>query len=218
MKLAQRNKVSPEFNMSSMTDLVFLLLIFFMLTSTLVTPAALDVVLPKSKAQTVKKATVTVTIDKDLNYSVGTEVVAPEDVEAFLLQELNKKRAMDVASNKRMQCDLWVKSRIPPIKEPLVKSVVRLIAFSSSSLVAILHNRHFTFIAPQQTSDVLLVGEQYQQGHRNGKYPIQRILHIEDNQDKYGKGNTSQNGTQRNKTGQIQNQQEYPHARNSRPG
>jgi biopolymer transport protein ExbD len=46
--------------------------------------------LPKSKAQTVKKATVTVTIDKDLNYSVGTEVVAAEDVEAFLLQELNK--------------------------------------------------------------------------------------------------------------------------------
>ena len=90
MKLAQRNKVSPEFNTSSMTDLVFLLLIFFMLTSTLVTPAALYVVLPKSKAQTVKKATVTVTIDKDLNYSVGTEVVAPEDVEAFLLQELNK--------------------------------------------------------------------------------------------------------------------------------
>ena len=86
MKLAPRNKVSPEFNMSSMTDLVFLLLIFFMLTSTLVTPAALDVVLPKSKAQTVKKATVTVTIDKDLNYSVGTEVVAPEDVEGFLLQ------------------------------------------------------------------------------------------------------------------------------------
>ena len=90
MNIRGRNKVTAEFNMSSMTDLVFLLLIFFMLTSTLVTPAALDVVLPKSKAQTVKKATVTVTIDKDLNYSVGTEVVAPEDVEAFLLQELNK--------------------------------------------------------------------------------------------------------------------------------
>ena len=55
MNLRNRNKVSAEFNMSSMTDMVFLLLIFFMLTSTLVTTSALDVILPKSKAQTVKK-------------------------------------------------------------------------------------------------------------------------------------------------------------------
>jgi biopolymer transport protein ExbD len=88
MKLTTRNKVSPEFNMSSMTDLVFLLLIFFMLTSTLVTSSALDVVLPKSKAQTVKKATVTVTIDKDLQYSVGKNVVSEEEVEMYLLQEV----------------------------------------------------------------------------------------------------------------------------------
>lgn len=90
MKLSSRNKVSPEFNMSSMTDLVFLLLIFFMLTSTLVTPAALDVVLPKSKAQTVKKATVSVTIDKDFQYSVGPNVVSVDEIETYLLQEVAK--------------------------------------------------------------------------------------------------------------------------------
>lgn len=90
MKLSSRNKVSPEFNMSSMTDLVFLLLIFFMLTSTLVTPAALDVVLPKSKAQTVKKATVAVTIDKDFQYSVGPNVVSVDEIETYLLQEVTK--------------------------------------------------------------------------------------------------------------------------------
>ena len=76
--------------MSSMTDLVFLLLIFFMLTSTLVTPAALDVVLPKSKAQTVKKATVSVTIDKDYQYSVGSTVVSVDEIETYLLQEVAK--------------------------------------------------------------------------------------------------------------------------------
>ncbi|MDP4602623.1 MAG: biopolymer transporter ExbD [Schleiferiaceae bacterium] len=90
MKLSSRNKVSPEFNMSSMTDLVFLLLIFFMLTSTLVTPAALDVVLPKSKAQTVKKPTVSVTIDKDFQYSVGPNVVSVDEIETYLLQEVAK--------------------------------------------------------------------------------------------------------------------------------
>ncbi|MCO4749167.1 MAG: biopolymer transporter ExbD [Schleiferiaceae bacterium] len=85
MNLGNRNKVSPDFNMSSMTDLVFLLLIFFMLTSTLVTTSALDVILPKSKAQTVKKATVTVTIDKDLNLSVNDDVVSLGQLENAIL-------------------------------------------------------------------------------------------------------------------------------------
>ena len=48
MNLRGRNKVDPSFNMSSMTDIVFLLLIFFMLTSTLVTVSAIDVLLPKA--------------------------------------------------------------------------------------------------------------------------------------------------------------------------
>lgn len=85
MNLGNRNKVSPDFNMSSMTDLVFLLLIFFMLTSTLVTTSALEVILPKSKAQTVKKATVTVTIDKDLNLSVNDDVVSLGQLENAIL-------------------------------------------------------------------------------------------------------------------------------------
>ena len=47
MNLRSRSKVSAEVNMSSMTDLVFLLLIFFILASTLVTSSALDIILPK---------------------------------------------------------------------------------------------------------------------------------------------------------------------------
>ena len=49
MNLRGRNKVSPEFSMSSMTDIVFLLLIFFMLTSPVITPEALDLILPKER-------------------------------------------------------------------------------------------------------------------------------------------------------------------------
>jgi biopolymer transport protein ExbD len=54
MALRSRNKVSANFNMSSMTDIVFLLLIFFMLTSTLVSPNALKLLLPSSKAKTLE--------------------------------------------------------------------------------------------------------------------------------------------------------------------
>ncbi len=88
MNLRSRSKVSAEFSMSSMTDLVFLLLIFFILTSTLVTTSALDVILPKSKAQTVKKHDVTVTISKDLQYSVDGDIVSPGQVENALLAKV----------------------------------------------------------------------------------------------------------------------------------
>ena len=86
MNLKNRSKVSAEFNMSSMTDMVFLLLIFFMLTSTLVTTSALDVILPKSKAQTVKKSTVTVTINPELQLSVNNDIVDVSQLEIAILE------------------------------------------------------------------------------------------------------------------------------------
>jgi biopolymer transport protein ExbD len=71
MALRVRNKKRVEFNMSSMSDLVFLLLIFFMLTSTLVAPNAVKLLLPSSNSKTMAKpATVTVYIDQDLTYYV----------------------------------------------------------------------------------------------------------------------------------------------------
>lgn len=87
MELRGRNKVSAEFSMSSMTDIVFLLLIFFMLTSTLVTTSALDLVLPKSKAETVKKQDITVGITRDLTYTVNDVNVSEQQVEQAILQQ-----------------------------------------------------------------------------------------------------------------------------------
>ena len=57
--------------MASMTDMIFLLLIFFMITSTVVVPNAIKVMLPQSKKQTVAKPLTRVTIDADLNYYVA---------------------------------------------------------------------------------------------------------------------------------------------------
>ncbi|MBT3208103.1 MAG: biopolymer transporter ExbD [Bacteroidetes bacterium] len=67
MALRSRNKVSASFSMSSMTDIVFLLLIFFMVTSTLIHPNALKLLLPKSNNQTAAKPNLAVSIDKDYN-------------------------------------------------------------------------------------------------------------------------------------------------------
>ena len=54
--------------MASMTDVIFLLLIFFMITSTVVSPNAIKVLLPQGKQQTSAKPLTRVIIDKDLNF------------------------------------------------------------------------------------------------------------------------------------------------------
>ena len=70
MSFRSKNKVSANFSMSSMTDIVFLLLIFFMLTSTLVSPNALKLLLPNSKARTLEKQTISVSITPEIEYYI----------------------------------------------------------------------------------------------------------------------------------------------------
>ena len=86
MKLKGRNKVSPEFSMSSMTDIVFLLLVFFMLTSN--APNALDLLLPKAKGKSTNTQNVSVTIDKNLRYYVNNEQINGEYIEIELKKAL----------------------------------------------------------------------------------------------------------------------------------
>ncbi|WP_196889175.1 ExbD/TolR family protein [Aureivirga sp. CE67] len=86
MNIRGRNKVSPEFNMSSMTDIVFLLLIFFMLTSTLVTVSAIDVVLPKaSDVKTAKSQSIAVSIKKNSKFYIG------DDKKSLNIKQLEEK-------------------------------------------------------------------------------------------------------------------------------
>ena len=91
MKLKGRNKISPEFSMSSMTDIVFLLLIFFLLTSN--SPNALDLILPKAKGKTTNTQQVSVSIDADLRYFVNENLVEQAQLEAVLIQELSAQEA-----------------------------------------------------------------------------------------------------------------------------
>ena len=88
MAIRSSNKILPSFSMSSMTDLVFLLLIFFMITSTLVSPNALKLLLPQSNNQTSAKAITSVSITKDLNYYIETTLVEFGDLERQLQLKL----------------------------------------------------------------------------------------------------------------------------------
>ena|SRR5690554_4005732 len=80
MALQQKNKIAENFSMSSMTDVIFLLLIFFMLTSSFVTPSGLPVNLPSSETSDIIMQEVTVTVTKDLQYSVNEKVVTRDEI------------------------------------------------------------------------------------------------------------------------------------------
>jgi biopolymer transport protein ExbD len=102
MALKRRNKASAEFSMASMTDVIFLLLIFFMITSTVVFPNAIKVLLPQSKKQTAAKPLTRVTIDKDLHYYVAfggekEKEVSFDQIAPFLQSCQDKEPEMYVA-------------------------------------------------------------------------------------------------------------------------
>ncbi len=102
MNLRGRNKVDPSFNMSSMTDIVFLLLIFFMLTSTLVTVSAIDVLLPKAGGKTENSKSVAVTITKESDFFINKSKIAPNNLEQELLIKVgtNKEKTVVIRGDK----------------------------------------------------------------------------------------------------------------------
>jgi len=84
MAITSRNKISVNFNSIGMTDVVFNLLIFFMLTSTLVHPTAVKLLLPRGSEQTSAKPQTTVSVTADLQYYVERQPVAFEELENVL--------------------------------------------------------------------------------------------------------------------------------------
>ncbi|QCK15512.1 ExbD/TolR family protein [Mangrovivirga cuniculi] len=97
MALKSKHKVDPTFNMSSMTDVIFLLLIFFMLTSTVVDPMALPVNLPKSKSNTYSNPVIKVAITDDLQYFFNGDKVSRKVIEPMLRNEIGKTETPTVS-------------------------------------------------------------------------------------------------------------------------
>ena len=96
MALQTKNKIESVFSMSSMTDVIFLLLIFFMLTSSFITPSGLPVNLPSSATSDIIMQEVTVTITKDLRYSVNEKVINREEIKNELTALLQGKQGQVV--------------------------------------------------------------------------------------------------------------------------
>ena len=91
MKLNGRNKISPEFNMSSMTDIVFLLLIFFMIASTLAKQLnTIDVKLPQADGKTENRNTVAVSINASNQFFIDEQLMTKSSFKNRLLQKVSQ--------------------------------------------------------------------------------------------------------------------------------
>jgi biopolymer transport protein ExbD len=101
MALKRRNKVEVSFSMASMTDIVFLLLLFFMITSTMVAPNALKLLLPQSNNQTVAKAITTISITADLKFWINEDGdlkrVAFSEIEPFVIRMIKQDEETYIA-------------------------------------------------------------------------------------------------------------------------
>lgn len=100
MNLKPKHKVDVTFSMSSMTDVIFLLLIFFMLTSSFITPSGLPINLPSSKSSAIVIQKVSVTITKDLEYYVNDKSVGINQLEGVLRNAFAGKEGVVV-----LHCD-----------------------------------------------------------------------------------------------------------------
>ncbi|MBN2480899.1 MAG: biopolymer transporter ExbD [Bacteroidales bacterium] len=88
MAIKSRNKIEVGYSIAGMTDIVFLLLIFFVLTSTLIAPNALKVQLPQSNSQVAAKPLTTVSITRDIQFYVEKTQVDPSQLETMLISRL----------------------------------------------------------------------------------------------------------------------------------
>jgi biopolymer transport protein ExbD len=86
--LRSSNKIDAGFSLSSMTDLVFLLLIFFVIISTMISPTTMPVDLPVSANKTKEKPRVGVRIDADGAFSVNDKPVEPLELERVLQERM----------------------------------------------------------------------------------------------------------------------------------
>jgi biopolymer transport protein ExbD len=104
MNLRGRNKVNPTFNMSSMTDIVFLLLIFFMITSTLVTVSAIDVLLTSASGKTENNKSLGVTITNTSLFYIDKTKVSAANLEREILRKIgtDKQKTIVIRGDKEV--------------------------------------------------------------------------------------------------------------------
>lgn len=124
MSLKRRTKATPTFNMASMTDIIFLLLIFFMITSTMVSPNAIKVLLPQGSKQTMAKSVSRVIIDKELNIYAAN---GNEEERPVTLEELPTVLGEVVNDSTELFVSLYADEAVP------YKNIVEILSIANEN-------------------------------------------------------------------------------------
>ena len=96
MNLRRRHKIPPEVSASSMRDIMFFLMLFFLIASSVVNPNVIKLLLPKAASgQSVAKKTISVSITKDLQYYVEKKLVPADQIEALLNSYIQNQTEFD---------------------------------------------------------------------------------------------------------------------------
>jgi len=102
MNLRRKSKITAEVATSSMNDIMFFLMLFFLIMSTLLNPNVIKLTLPNSKHnQTLRQKEVSISITKDLQYFIDNQAVPFDKIEAYLAVELQKSKDLTVI----LRCD-----------------------------------------------------------------------------------------------------------------
>lgn len=105
MNLRGKNKFRPEVSSASLSDIMFFLMLFFLITSTLISPSVIKLTLPSSKNhQTVRKTEISISITKDLKYYVNNTAVTTSNLESELMKMITNKENTTVV----IRCDYSV--------------------------------------------------------------------------------------------------------------
>ena len=99
MALRSRNKVEVNYSVAGMTDIIFLLLLFFMLTSTLINSNALNLMLPRSNNQVQAKPMTTVSITKDILFYVDRKQVDVQQLEPVIKGKMANRKDPVISIN-----------------------------------------------------------------------------------------------------------------------
>jgi biopolymer transport protein ExbD len=102
MNLRRKSKITAEVATSSMNDIMFFLMLFFLIMSTLLNPNVIKLTLPNSKHnQTLRQKEVSISITKDLKYYIDNQEVPFAQIETYLAVELQKSKGLTVI----LRCD-----------------------------------------------------------------------------------------------------------------
>lgn len=91
MNIRKRFRSHPEVHTGALNDILFILLLFFLIVSTLANPNVIKVANPKAKADTKSKQTVVITVNKEQQLYIGSDKIAFQDLEKKLGEYLAKE-------------------------------------------------------------------------------------------------------------------------------